>query len=88
MVSCMFGKPAVEVVCRANVKLAGSLTLEDVKKGGHGGNGRPVGTRTPDLYRVKGRLANRFLPRQSAVDGYIQTEDARVLTTKMETILL
>jgi hypothetical protein len=36
-----------------NIKFAGSRALQDVKKGGHGKNGRPVGTRTPDLYRVK-----------------------------------
>jgi hypothetical protein len=49
----MFRKPALKIVSGADIEFAGSLALQDLKKGRHDRNGRPVGTRTPDLYRVK-----------------------------------
>jgi hypothetical protein len=53
MAALVFGKSAIKIVGRTDVEFTGSLALQDVKKRGHGRNGRPVGTRTPDLYRVK-----------------------------------
>jgi hypothetical protein len=53
MPALMLREPAIKIVRGTNIKFTGSLTLQDVKKGRHSRNGRPVGTRTPDLYRVK-----------------------------------
>ncbi len=48
----MLGQASDKVVGRADVETARGETLENVESG-HRRNGRPVRTRTADLYRVK-----------------------------------
>ena len=49
----VFGQSTLQIVCGTYIEPVRRLALQDVEKGSHLRNGRPVGTRTPDLYRVK-----------------------------------
>jgi hypothetical protein len=51
----MFGKAAPQITRRTDVVSSRRFTLQNVERG-HRINGRPVRTRTADLYRVKGPL--------------------------------
>ena len=52
----VFGQSAVQIISGANIESSGGLALEDVEEGRYGRNGRPVGTRTPDLADLVGPL--------------------------------
>ena len=52
----VFGKPAVKIVRGTHIEFAGGFALQDVEEGYHHRNGRPVGTRTPDLADPVGPL--------------------------------
>jgi hypothetical protein len=53
MVASMLGYSAAQTIGGTNIKFPRGFALQDLERGAHRRYGRPVGTRTPDLYRVK-----------------------------------